>query len=639
MLDGSLGPAGPLVGPDYLIGPEHGARAGENLFHSFQRIRLDAGESAIFGGPEGIRNVLVRVTGGETAVIDGALGTDLIDGGDLWLINPAGWLFGETARLDVQGSLHVGAAAAVRFADGARFAAAAVPSRLSVAPPAAFGFLASEGAAIGLHKPQLQAPQGAGLVFAADRIGMQDAALAAPDGEIRLRAGSGQVRIVGHPQTADGLETPSLDVSGQSGGRIEISARRIALHDAFLASQVFGDGGGGDIELSAAALSLAGDTRIRADSYGTGAGGDIRIQAEDLRMRDQARIRTAAHWQGAASDIRLRAPGDLAMQDAALIEAFSQSGAPGGVITVDAGALRMDDLAAFRVATYGQGRAGGIRIQAQALAMAGDATLDASAFVTSAGDAGSIRVRAEAVDLQDRALISNAAFGAGKGGALSVATATLALLDQAEIRALSRGQGPAGSLLIRTEGLMQVRGGRLTTEASNADGGPITVAAGTLLLNDAEILTSVLDRAGDGGDITLSANQLVLDGGFIQANTAAAGGRGGDIEIQAGPVIPARESLRVGGVERWIFEPGSGANVIQAAAPQGVNGAIRLLSSPIAAHRFLGDLGAGYISLQPLHSHPCEMLAGEQVSSLVRHGVVFGFSLPAAAGDCGGNLF
>lgn len=621
MLDGSLGPAGPLTGPDYLIGPEHGARAGENLFHSLQQIRLDAGESAIFGGPAGVHHVLVRVTGGEASVIDGTLGTNLIDGGDLWLINPAGWLFGESARLNVQGSLHVSTAAAVRFAAGPRFAAASeIPSRLSVAPPAAFGFLTGDGATIDLDRAALQAPQGASLEFAADRIRMEHAALAAPDGEIALRADSGRVRIAGNPQTAEGLEIPSLDASGQTGGRIEVSAQHIALDDALIASQVFGEGGGGDIALSSAAtLSLTGNTRIRADSYGAGAGGDIRIEAGELVMRDQARIRTAAHWQGAAGAIRLRVQGDLAMQDGALIEAFTQSAAPGGAIAVGAGALRMEDLATFRVATYGQGRAGDIRIQAEALDMAGDSTIDASAFVTSAGDAGFIEVRAGAVGLQDRALISNAAFGAGKGGPLSVESATLTLLDQAEIRALSRGDGPAGSLVIRTQGLMQVHGGRLTTESSNANGGPITVEAGALLLADAEILTSVLERTGDGGDITLSADHLVLDGGFIQANTAAAGGRGGDIEIQAGRVIPSRESLLVGGAERRSFEPGSGRNVIQAAAPQGVNGEIRILSPSLAADGLLGELSATPAPLPTLYNHPCAVVGGEPVNSLVRH--------------------
>ncbi|MEE9303115.1 MAG: hypothetical protein V3U84_04940, partial [Thiotrichaceae bacterium] len=70
-LDGSVGPAGALTGPDYKVTENLGKRAGSNLFHSFGRFNLNASESATFSGSTGIKNVISRVTGGQTSTIDG----------------------------------------------------------------------------------------------------------------------------------------------------------------------------------------------------------------------------------------------------------------------------------------------------------------------------------------------------------------------------------------------------------------------------------------------------------------------------------------------------------------------------------------------------------------------------------------
>ena len=147
-LDGSLGPAGPLAGPHYRIGSELGQTRGGNLFHSFGEFNVPTGGSATFAGPNTIANIVGRVTGGQLSSIDGGLGSE-IAGANLYLLNPSGVLFGPNARLEVSGSFHVSTADALRFADGAPFYAdPARPSVLTVAPPAAFGFLSGHPAAI-----------------------------------------------------------------------------------------------------------------------------------------------------------------------------------------------------------------------------------------------------------------------------------------------------------------------------------------------------------------------------------------------------------------------------------------------------------------------------------------------------------
>src|SRR5687768_2271726 len=71
--DGSVGPRVSLPGPQVEIGADLGTRTGDNLFHSFERFGVATGQTATFTGPDTVRNVISRVTGGEASAIDGTL--------------------------------------------------------------------------------------------------------------------------------------------------------------------------------------------------------------------------------------------------------------------------------------------------------------------------------------------------------------------------------------------------------------------------------------------------------------------------------------------------------------------------------------------------------------------------------------
>ena len=147
--DGSLGRRVSLRGGDIEIGAGLGQQRGGNLFHSFQKFDVETGGRVTFTGPGSVQNVIGRVTGGEPSSIDGTLASTIPDA-DLYLLNPAGILFGPNARLDVKGSFHASTADELRLADGTVFSALdTTGSTLSVAEPQAFGFL--RGAARGDH--------------------------------------------------------------------------------------------------------------------------------------------------------------------------------------------------------------------------------------------------------------------------------------------------------------------------------------------------------------------------------------------------------------------------------------------------------------------------------------------------------
>ena len=80
-----------------------GTQAGANLFHSFQQFGLSQGQIANFLSQPNIQNILGRVVGGDPSVINGLI---QLTGGNsnLYIMNPAGIIFGNNASLNVPAS-------------------------------------------------------------------------------------------------------------------------------------------------------------------------------------------------------------------------------------------------------------------------------------------------------------------------------------------------------------------------------------------------------------------------------------------------------------------------------------------------------------------------------------------------------
>jgi filamentous hemagglutinin family protein len=87
---------------------------GVNLFHSFQQFGLSSGQVANFLSQPSVRNILGRVIGGNPSLIDGLI---RVTGGNsnLYLMNPAGIIFGQNANLDVPASFTATTATGIGF--------------------------------------------------------------------------------------------------------------------------------------------------------------------------------------------------------------------------------------------------------------------------------------------------------------------------------------------------------------------------------------------------------------------------------------------------------------------------------------------------------------------------------------------
>ena len=218
-VDGRFSPAQTRVGPSYAITANLGKQVGGNLFHSFGQFGLVKGDTAAFSGPATVNNVIGRVTGGNPSSINGdhpihhRRGQPLPD-------QPERHGLRANATVDVKGSFHASTADYVEDSDGVRFQATNHPddSKLTAAPPAAFGFLTATPSKITVDGSGLGVMQGQTLGLVAGPVSISNGAtLSAPAGTIHVTsvAGTGEV-----PADADPRNTPALTVT--SFGPVEI---------------------------------------------------------------------------------------------------------------------------------------------------------------------------------------------------------------------------------------------------------------------------------------------------------------------------------------------------------------------------------------------------------------------------------
>ncbi|NEO86916.1 MAG: CHAT domain-containing protein [Spirulina sp. SIO3F2] len=141
---------------------EGGTQAGANLFHSFQDFGLSQSEIVNFLSQPGIMNILGRVTGGNASIIDGLLQVSGSNA-NLYLMNPAGIVFGPGASLNVGGDFTATTADHIGFAAGNFNASGTNDYAALIGAPKQFAFASPEPGAI-LNFGDLTAPKQVSLI-------------------------------------------------------------------------------------------------------------------------------------------------------------------------------------------------------------------------------------------------------------------------------------------------------------------------------------------------------------------------------------------------------------------------------------------------------------------------------------------
>ncbi len=192
---------GTLVMPDgstYQITGGTLSGDGVNLFHSFEQFGLTAAEVANFLADPTVQNILGRVVGGNASVIDGLLQVSG-SSANLYLLNPAGILFGPNSALNLDGSFTATTASGVGFGENWLPALGDANYAALTGNPTAFAFGSEPGALINLGN--LAVNPGEVITLASGSV-INLGTLTAPGGQIIVLAVPGENRVSIRPEGA-----------------------------------------------------------------------------------------------------------------------------------------------------------------------------------------------------------------------------------------------------------------------------------------------------------------------------------------------------------------------------------------------------------------------------------------------------
>ncbi len=193
-----------------------GTQAGANLFHSFEQFGLDAGQIANFLANPNIQNILGRVVSGNPSVINGLIQVTSAGNPNLFLMNPAGIVFGSNASLNVPASFTATTATGIGFGNNWFNATGSNDYAALVGTPNTFAFMTPQSGSI-LNAGNLVVEPGENLTLLGGTV-ISTGTLSAPGGQITIAAVPGEnlVRITQQGQVLS-LELQSL-ASGDSAG-------------------------------------------------------------------------------------------------------------------------------------------------------------------------------------------------------------------------------------------------------------------------------------------------------------------------------------------------------------------------------------------------------------------------------------
>ncbi len=609
--DGTLGPGSALAGPNFLILASDGKQVGGNLFHSFSNFDLSAGESATFTGPVDVANIVARISGGSRSSIDGTV-RSAISGANLFLMNPAGFLFGPHAALDLSGAFAVTTADYLDLADGERFTALPSPAddSLTRAPVSAFGFLTAAPSLVRFDGSRLATLPRQDFAVVAGKITLDAATLAAPSGHLHL------------------ISTAAPGIVPIEPGRLPDARGAITLKNHSVAKI---DGTtGGSIVIRGGKLHVTGGSALTSTNNGTIHGGNIHVRlASKLTLDDGGQISSIMNRSGAGGNIRVNAD-DVAISGGSIfartfyigfdVEGTTPGRGDGGNIVLESNRLAISGGSSVATTTFGFRNGGSVRIAAARLSIDGSSNGDftgisAGGDSTQVGNSGDIFIQSRDLSVSGGGMISTTTSGdgTGNGGDMHIDTTNLALSSGGEIAANSFGIGDGGNISLSASRLLidgtdakdftgisagvgsrgVGRGGnilvmapRLRIDGGNSiaftgisagvaylargDGGDIVVQSEKLDLFHGATIDATTSGIGDGGNITVSASRFHIDGadripasGFTGISGIAAAtfglGNGGDIRVTADRfIIDGKNGAGFIGISANVFAGGVG---------------------------------------------------------------------------------
>ena len=630
---------------NFLI--ENGDISGNNLFHSFSEFSIPDLSSAYFNNATDITNIFSRVTGGNISDIQGLIRAN--GTANLFLINPAGIVFGENASLDVGGSFFATTAESVVFGDGIEFSATqpqeAPLLTINITPGIQLG--ANPGtiqvqgnghtvtAADPIFSPYeftqpnsgLQVQPGNTIAFIGGDITFEGGVLTAESGRIDLIAtgnNQGSPPLINLSNTSVGWSVNSVELQqlgdinlsqeslldASATGSIQLQGRNISFRDGSLALiQNTTSAAAGDIAIRASevlqldGMSANGEIRsgLENQTLAAGGAGGIQVVASDVMINDGAAIFTRSFSSGNTDDIIINASGQIQVRGFSLLNPGSNANSvvrtlafdtgDSGNTEVSANELTLTDAGNIGTTNLGEGNAGQLRV-------------DVANF---------IRISGSNPVTSNVAVLSSSSFGSGDSGNSTINTGQLILSNQGRVNSAAVAIGNSGNVIVNASELIEISGERTSIDSSvdilpevvrtvlrlpdipSGDAGSVTINTPILSLKDQGAVSVRNQGTGIAGDLEINADAVFLNQqSEITALTTT--GRGGNINLNINDITSLRsQSL----IDAESLVTGDGGNIdIQTSLIVGLE------NSQINANAVTGNGGNITITAQGLFFSP-----------------------------------
>ena len=520
-----------------------GETRGSNLFHSFQDFSVPTGNEAFFNNADSISNIFSRVTGDNISNIDGTIRAN--GSASLFLINPAGIIFGENARLDIGGSFYGSTASSILFEDG-EFSAADLenPPLLTVNAPIGLGFRDEPGEIINRsvannldgttlrfdRNPGLQVKANQNLVLLGGDITIEEGNLTALEGSIQLGGlttdgavtidQNGELIFPSTSTKADifiiGGETND-ETSRLNGGNIKIDASSLSINNGeiLVGFEVVGtqDGNnGGDVEIDTSDLSIVSGS-INS-SIGSSVGGNITIKASDsvlLQGTTEDFFGTAIFSTAGSIQIDTKS---LTLKDTSSIENGFTSfvNRDSADIIINADSLIMDT--------------------SQPSSLNGIFTINDNPFIRNSSRRGNININTSVLSLNRSSILSSQSSSfsqeIGKGADIIINTSSLSLSNSSRINSNTQGESDGGDISINVSNSISLDNSTISSSASTDF---------DFFVDEAGNFVDLTFAGGDGGNIVINTPSIFLTNNSFVSSGVSSEGNGGNIQINATDIV------------------------------------------------------------------------------------------------------
>ncbi|MCS6293456.1 MAG: filamentous hemagglutinin N-terminal domain-containing protein [Nitrospira sp.] len=553
---------------------------GANLFHSFGNFNVPNNNIANFLNNSGLptSNILGRVTAGNPSNIFGTIQTTNFGNANLFLINPAGIVFGPNATLNVGGSVTFTTANYLRMTDGALFNARPGPADalLTSAPVAAFGFLGSNPGAITVQGSHLSVADGTGISLIGGNITVQAGTLTAPSGQINLvsigkplhskvggevsngggfaATGFKNLGTISLTQSST-IDTSTNPGSGNPAGRVLIRGGQFVMDASSIKAVTTTPSSaqavvGGNVEVTAEHVTLSNHSSLNTSTSGGSdypypsggnAAGNITFNAETFSATDSTIAANVGNNAGSGGAVTIQGfkPGSSAktvsLTDTQVDAGIGFTGV-GGTIAIRAHdiALNQSDLRAPAAERLG----GSISLVSTGRIESHDSTFVANSFF---GSGGPISFEAgKSIDLTNTAITSR---GSGTNGGNITLAAPRIWIKRSTLDAQSAGNGHGGTISITGKESVRLSDSALSAgnvlnppfsiPNNHADGGTVHIDGGAKFTSEQSTI-SAGSLIGNGGTIHVEAKKATMTDTVL--TTAVSGGPqtvGGSITVDA----------------------------------------------------------------------------------------------------------